>query len=409
MSDLDIDDNKRHLRNLPRKNYYSMSRGGAEKVTSMEKKEPGEDVNISPLGASGDLGEFPHSKDKQLSDTDELTEMREEMRRLQDEERRLKKAAEVDTMRRRLEVQRQRVQTLRGNTDFADRYTGNTESLHYQSDSREVHPVCENNLDEQINIERLRQNTELRRKVRKELKKHCLLSDSDDESDFSDISSDDSITNSSSDESKRKKKHRKHKSKRSGIKAKASDRVKHPQKWPQSHLQFEYVNKHVKFEDLDFKLFIAGELEIISDERLTATERSGRLALLKKIVYYYSTYEFKGLKAFYAAWLREIELGKKKWSDDPQVIESAILSKHLLRSTKLRNTATRKSETDQTNETVWFCQLFQRNKCLHKSNHTEVLKGKMRLAQHICATCWLKDRKKLGHPECSSSCPHATS
>ena len=56
------------------------------------------------------------------------------------------------------------------------------------------------------------------------------------------------------------------------------------------------------------------------------------MELLKKIVYYSSTYEFKGLKAFYAAWLREIELGKENWSDDSQQIESAILSKYLLRN-----------------------------------------------------------------------------
>lgn len=37
-----------------------------------------------------------------------------------------------------------------------------------------------------------------------------------------------------------------------------------------------------------------------------------------------------------------------------------------------------------------------------------VIKGKMRMAQHICATCWLKDKAKLAHPECSSSCPHTT-
>ena len=59
------------------------------------------------------------------------------------------------------------------------------------------------------------------------------------------------------------------------------------------------------------KMFIAGEMEIISGEDLPDSERKGRLNLLKKIVYYTNIYEFKGLKAFYAAWLREIELGKK--------------------------------------------------------------------------------------------------
>jgi hypothetical protein len=60
-------------------------------------------------------------------------------------------------------------------------------------------------------------------------------------------------------------------------------------------------------------------------------------------------------------------------------------------------------------EKVWFCPLYQKNKCLHKSSsHLMVVKGRQRLASHICGTCWLKDNKKLEHPECSSSaCPHS--
>ena len=157
-------------------------------------------------------------------------------------------------------------------------------------------------------------------------------------------------------------------------------------------------------------MFVAGELEIISDPDLSSSERSGRLTLLKKIVYYYSTYEFKGLKAFYAAWVREVELGKKKWSVDSAQIETAILSKYLMKTSKPRSSqssATRKSDSQNNKENVWFCRAYQRNKCLHKTAHTETIKGKLKLAQHVCATCWLKDKQKLGHPECSSSCPHA--
>ena len=50
----------------------------------------------------------------------------------------------------------------------------------------------------------------------------------------------------------RKRKGKKHTKKKSGINANASDRVKNPQKWPHSHLQFEHVNKQVKFDELNF-------------------------------------------------------------------------------------------------------------------------------------------------------------
>ena len=74
------------------------------------------------------------------------------------------------------------------------------------------------------------------------------------------------------------------------------------------------------------KMFIAGEMEIISAEGFSDSEKKGRLNLLKKIVYYiYSIcMNLKGSKAFYAAWLREIELGKNSWSDDHQQMSHLV-------------------------------------------------------------------------------------
>ena len=155
-------------------------------------------------------------------------------------------------------------------------------------------------------------------------------------------------------------------------------------------------------------MFIAGEMEIISAEDLSDSERKGRLNLLKKIVYYTNIYEFKGLKAFYAAWLREIELGKKTWSDDTQHIESAILSKYLLKKSGFSSASKKEfqNKNEANEDRTWFCLEYQRNKCKHKSSHLRVHNGKQKLASHICAACWLKEKKKLEHPECSSSYPH---
>jgi hypothetical protein len=36
--------------------------------------------------------------------------------------------------------------------------------------------------------------------------------------------------------------------------------------WPQSKLQYEYAGSNVKFDELQFNLFVAGELEIISNK-----------------------------------------------------------------------------------------------------------------------------------------------
>ena len=41
---------------------------------------------------------------------------------------------------------------------------------------------------------------------------------------------------------------------------------------------------------------------------------SEKLDILKQTVYYSAIYEFRGLKAFYAAYVRDIEICKKKGS-----------------------------------------------------------------------------------------------
>ena len=61
---------------------------------------------------------------------------------------------------------------------------------------------------------------------------------------------------------------------------KASDKVKHPQIWPHSVLQYEFVSENVKFKDLDLKMFVAGELEILMT-KILRTEFKGECVFSK--------------------------------------------------------------------------------------------------------------------------------
>ena len=105
---------------------------------------------------------------------------------------------------------------------------------------------------------------------------------------------------------------------------KACNKVKHPQIWPHSVLQNEFVSEKVKFKDLDLKMFVAGELEILMT-KISKSEYKGRMRFLKKIVYFASLYDWKRLLQYYAAWLLRIEMGMNSCHDDPSVIESAML------------------------------------------------------------------------------------
>ena len=144
-------------------------------------------------------------------------------------------------------------------------------------------------------------------------KKKVIAPVSDSESSYdSDSDSDTSSSSSSSEDSYKKKKSKKSsKKKKSGLVRKSTDKVKNPQSFPHNYLQFEYVSKELKFKQLTFKQFVAGELEIIANFCKDKAEKEGRLKLLQKIAYFSSVYQWSAILDFYAAWLRQIEIGKK--------------------------------------------------------------------------------------------------
>ena len=73
---------------------------------------------------------------------------------------------------------------------------------------------------------------------------------------------------------------------KSDMEAEASDDVLSPQLWPHLMLQDEFVGKKLKFYDLDFKQFNAGELEIISLPNIGKKEEKGRIEFLKLLSYH---------------------------------------------------------------------------------------------------------------------------
>ena len=389
------------------------------------------------LGTGNPLGVSQQADlDFQLAaENEELLRLKRQLEGAKKEEELLKKRAQTDDLRRKIAAQQKTNGRLRGMPNSI------------QTESKHAKGIFLSNSDSEIDIGTLRKSKKLRKAVRKDMKKLGLAeqSSSDDSVD-SEIKVKDSSTSagilrkgkkkkagsghkssaeselslsydssdSSSDSSSRSKKKKKNKKIKSGIRAKASDKVHFPQKYPQAYLKYEFACSNISFEKLDFNLFVAGELEIIGtcSSKAKEVERTGRLNLLKKIMYLSTSYDFKTLKSYYAACLNEIEIGLKTWKDDFQQIESAILSKHIPKqssqsSKKFPNKGKDDSEKKAAGEKVWFCALYNRNKCPHKTSHTERRQGRFLFAHHICATCWQKDEKKLDHPECSTACPHS--
>jgi hypothetical protein len=326
---------------------------------------------------------------------------------VQDREKQLKREKEKEELRRKISEKRKKLDDLHVETSAAKSRQG--KSI-FDIDPRKGAKVKSSR--SKIDINTLRSDEALKCKVEKRLKKLGLIDTDSSSGSDSDSTVSDSVTSDSSDSfnsklGKVRLQGKKSKSKNtSGIEAKSSDRVKFPQKYPHSQLRFEYVSQNYTFEELTFNLFIAGELETIGSRETKSKEKNGRIELLRKLMYLSSNFSFSTLKSYYAAVLREIELGNKSWDDDFSYLDTTLLIKGTRDNSKVNKKKNEKSNSSGSEEKLWFCSLYQRNKCSHDSHHLMVVKGKMRHAQHICATCWQKEQRKLEHPECSSACPH---
>ena len=448
------------LRNTKDVDYKRMNEGYELFEHSGDSNQEDYALEDTPSGASPVIPEIVVTKatpqidkTKFVSDArqSKIEKLKAEIAELKSQEEQLRLRNEEDELRRELLERRKQVANLRGKIPQPSVVSKNRTTIQTESSFSKI--------NEDLNIDNLRKSKRLRGLVSKEMK-DCGLIDSEDScaADVSEIESIDSFLHAEADSEACSKSMHKTKSKekettraktsasvsqysysdtssdsevfykkdgkkkiKSGIHAKSSDSVRNRQRYPQAHLRFEFAGSDLSFASLDLNLFVAGELEIISDCRTGKVERIGRLNLLKKLMYLSTSYELETLKSYYKGVLREIEMGLKTWRDDFQYVESAVLSKSVPRSksSSLSSTQLKKStskfnskkineKSSENEEKVWFCALYQRNKCAHKSAHTLVVKGKMRYAQHICASCWQKDHKKLEHPESSSACPHSS-
>ena len=181
---------------------------------------------------------------------------------------------------------------------------------------------------------------------------------------------------------------------------KASDKVKYPQTWPHSVLQYEFVSQNFQFKDLTFHMLVADECEILMSRHIAKNEFKGRLKLLKKLAYLANMHDWKRVLQFYAAWVCRIEMGLNSWRDDSSTIENAMLFNKSFGKMLGRESSSKSGQ-------VWWCQDFNNNKCsVSSASHQKNILGQSRLVHHICRMCWRIDKKQLQHPENSSVCPH---
>ena len=194
---------------------------------------------------------------------------------------------------------------------------------------------------------------------------------------------------------------REQKPKKSGMVAKSSDAVRYPQLWPHAALQDEYLFKCLSFSELDFRLLVAGELEIISSDNISSVERSGRLRLLKRLTYLHGVHGVECLKNIYTSIVRKIELGLLRW-DSQFISEIQWLVTKQVASTgsSYSRGGQRGGLTDRkARDRVWYCQDFNQGKCTLKDPHKATVKGQTVQVGHFCARCWNRKKVRVEHAE----------
>jgi hypothetical protein len=183
---------------------------------------------------------------------------------------------------------------------------------------------------------------------------------------------------------------------RSGLVAKATDLVRYPQTWPHVALQDDFSNQALQFNHLDFRLFVAGELEIATSPDILECERTGRLRLLKQLAYLHGAHQWDIIRKIYIAVVRKIELGSLHWGSCFLNDIQWILTKHTFtQPTRSQQTVTVPSGPDTT--THIYCTDFNRGSCAFSESHHGMFRGRREWLLHACSKC-LRKNITAAHP-----------
>ena len=194
----------------------------------------------------------------------------------------------------------------------------------------------------------------------------------------------------------------------SGMCAQATDVVKNPQDWPHSALQGDRVGVSYSFRELDCKLFVTGELELISRADNTEAEHDGRILLLKHLMYLSKLYEWQTVLKIYAEVVARIESELLTWSGPFEpTISWAITTIGAVRlgSKPVQQKSSWNKKSGYKPRPA-FCKEYQSNTCpFSDDKHWGMLKGERVQVEHICTACLMKKGVVAQHGDQSTDCP----
>lgn len=381
-------------------------------IMSDKEKDPSDDgaINSSNMsqGPAAAVGETAGEEaDLPLDELEKIQlGLEAENRRLADDAARADKLAKINALRKQNEALRVSLKPKSAVGETAEILSGlskrSAKSGAVATSGLQLSAVEESNrsgFSKYLTIDKLRDMEDLQRQAESKVRQTFYGEDSDSDSDSD---SDDVKGMKRDSRNKKRKQNKRKKGRRKRL------------LFPQDSLKFEYVTQNKDLGDLDIRLFVAGEigtiLKMVQSEVID--QAYGRLRLLEILMYHAGNYQWSAIKTLYTAVMENIDNGVANWdtweAELPRM-EAMILMPHVInKSVRKVSSSAPMGTGSNKDDSTWFCSAFNSGTCNQAEKHNSAgnLRGKVRLLQHICAACWMRDKVKQFHPECSNTCPY---
>ena len=225
-------------------------------------------------------------------------------------------------------------------------------------------------------------------------------SSSSDSSDYETSTSDsenesDSTGEDSSSEDDRKHRKRKGKKLRSGIYVKPGNaNIVSNELFAQTTVE---ETPKIKGE-ISFNLLVAGELEILTNFKISKKERFTRLEVLKKLAYKAEHLPQEEITRLYSNFINKVERGVFKWGSksDLRSFEQQLVYSI---SVDTRRQEGKNKRSAKFEERKKYCLDYNRGTCKFDKGHEGRINGQTFFKLHVCKRCLVQDGLEVNHPE----------
>ena len=154
-----------------------------------------------------------------------------------------------------------------------------------------------------------------------------------------------------------------------------------------------------EIHSLSFNLFMAGELEIISDPSISQAERNTRTQVLKNLAYKNEILSKEDIIKQYVNFMRKIEKGRFRWGSKSALRQFEQQLLYNISVDRKDYKDKHKISQKKWEERKKYCLDYNRGTCTYSDSHEGKLNGVQVMKMHICRKCLINENKEVKHAE----------